>query len=244
MKTAVMISGFPRFTKEFDHLIESFVNYDQLEWFFLFWNSTNNDDRYIPPNWPKNPRDMEKILLSRLPSNSKIAFLKVVDPPKFDLTKQYILTPWSAQKNILTMYYGIFAINQIRKQFGEYDLVVRARGDVGIIEKIDFKMFYEYLKSKPNSVIMPDNHRFGMVGPPVNDIFGIGLPNIMDVYADAFNYIDLYNKEGVPLHGETVLSCHLHRNKISAPVSGFNQIFKTYVDQNGQPDYGQWNSTL
>jgi hypothetical protein len=247
MKVAILISGRPRFTKEFDDLLDSLTSYDQLDWYFLLWNATHEQDVRIPPTWPNNVDDARKRIESKLPERSNIAHLSISEPPAFDNTKQYNLTPWSVAPNIWTMYYGIYAVNQIRKQNGSYDLIIRTRPDIGITEKLDLTARHQQLISSPPSVLMPSNHRHGMWGNAVNDLFGIALPNVMDIYADAFNHIDEYNSRGVPFHGETVLAHHLSVNNIQVPNTDFHSVMRLYTN-NGQPwvddtsiEYGRWN---
>lgn len=247
-----MLSGLPRFTREFDDFLNSLSNYDQLDWYFLFWNATYNDDVRIPPNWPVDPSAAREKVKNFLPDKSNIIHYEVTTPPQFDSSKSYNLTPWSIAKHIWTMYYGIYAVNSVRRAHETtakpYDLVIRTRPDIGITEKLDLAHLHDQLKQSPNTVLMPNNHRHGMTGNPVNDLFGIALPDTMNIYAQTFEYIDAYNQAGLPFHGETVLSHHLKVNNINIPHPGFHSVMRLYTNHGGpyvgdtSVEYGRWNT--
>lgn len=247
MKTAILISGRPRFTREFDDFLNSLTNYDQLDWYFLLWNSTHEQDVRIPPNMPHELEAIREYISSRLPANSNIAYLNSADQPAFVDDGQFKLTPWSIAQNIWTMYYGIKLVNDVREQNGPYDLVIRTRPDIGITEKLDLRAIHAHLSTQPPTVLMPDNHRHSMIGTPVNDLFAIGLPDIMSTYSRAFDSIPSMNQRNLPFHGETVLSYHLRENNIAVPLPNFHSVMRYYT-HNGQPwvddsstDFGRWN---
>lgn len=247
MKTAILISGRPRFTQEFDDFLNSLTNYDQLDWYFLLWNTAHKEDVRVPPNWPTTIEDVRDHIAGKLPANSNIVYLEQPAPPEFDSTQNFNLTPWSIAQNIWTMYYGIHAVNSIREQHGSYDLVIRTRPDIGITESLDLRAIHQQLIEQPNIVLMPENHRHSMIGTPVNDLFAIGLPETMSVYSRAFESIAEINEKHLPFHGETVLSYHLRKNDIQVPSPNFHSVMRYYT-HNGQPwvddtsiSFGRWN---
>ena len=253
MKTAILVTGRPRFSREFDDLLINLKNYDQLDWFFLLWNSDHAEDIRIPPSWPYGDIDtIRGRILHNLPERSNIAHLSIVDPPAFDATKSYNITPWSVAPNIWTMYFGIQAVNDIREQYelkhGPYDLAIRARPDIGVDTPLDLRSLQEQLSNMPPTVVVSSNERHGMSGTPLNDMFGIMLPSTMSTYSRAFENIDKYNAQGLPFHGETVLAHHLHVNNIAVPPTNFRCVGRQY-GRNGEPrlgddsnsDFGRWN---
>ena len=231
MKVAILISGFPRFTKEFDHLLESLQNYDQVDWFFLFWKATHQDDVRIPPSWPTDIESVRNSIQQRLPERNHVVHLSIQEAPEYTPTIKYNTTPWSVDKNIWTMYYGIFAVNNIREQYEldqvPYDLVIRARGDVGIFESLDLRVIHQTLLQNPNVILTPANHRHGL-GFSINDLFAIGLPATMSIYAQAYLHLDEYTQKGMLFHGETVLGYHLQQNRIQAPMTNFTCAMRYY----------------
>ena len=247
MKTAILISGRQRFTREFDDFLNSLSNYDQLDWYFLFWNATHEQDVRVPPTWPTNVDAVRERIQSRLPAKSTIVHLSIEEPPVFDETQSYNLTPWSIGSHIWTMYYGIHRVNQIREQHGPYDLVIRTRPDIGITEPLDLGAIHQQLLANPRTVLTPENHRHSMHGAPINDLFGIALPEVMSIYSDAFNHIGEQQARGVPFHGETVLACHLTEQGIQYPLTDFHSVMRLYTNHGGpyvgdtSVEYGQWN---
>lgn len=247
MKVAIMISGRPRFTREFDDFLNSLSNYDQLDWYFMLWNTTHEEDVRVPPTWPTDYDAVKERIQSKLPRNSNIVHLSIEEPPAYDDTQEFRLTPWSIAPHIWTMYYGIYMVNQIREQYGPYDLVIRTRPDIGIAEKLNLPAIYQSLIANVNTVLMPSNHRHSMAGPPVNDLFGIALPDTMTLYSQAFTRLEEFKNKQLPFHGETVLSWHLATSNIHVPDTNFHSVMRLYTNHGGphdgdsSVDYGRWN---
>lgn len=248
-----MLSGQPRFTREFDDFLNSVKDYDQLNWFCLFWDSNHQEDPRIPPNWPRDPRAAQQRLKNYLPENSYIQHYEVRPTPYFDTAKKYNTTPWSVDRGIYLMYLGLEAIGQIRQQWEQqnytHDLVIRTRPDVGIQTPLHLTRIHQLLKQHPRTVIMADQPRHGLTGHPVNDWFGIALAPVMNIYTDAFTYIDQYNSQGLPFHGETILAHHLAQNQIAIPLAGVQAVFRHYCRHGGSKyiidsscDPGRWDS--
>jgi hypothetical protein len=52
MKTALIISGLARFCEALDVQLNSFKNYDNIDWFVTLWNKTVSPESYdIAPIW-------------------------------------------------------------------------------------------------------------------------------------------------------------------------------------------------
>lgn len=244
MKIAILISGQPRFNREFNDLLDNLNSTDQLDFFFYLWNSDPSDIHWIPPTWPKDYNSIRAKIESNLPANSNIADLRVLPQIDYKVTKTYNLTPWSNPVNIWYTYYGIKQVNLMREEyeqtFGKYDLVIKARPDTGIDSAIDFNFIKQYLDENPNTVIMPNDRRYGMAGSAVNDLLGIGLPETMSTYCRAVDSFDQYNDQGCPYHGETLLAWHLKASGIEAPETNFNCTFREHWYAHNEPDYGPW----
>lgn len=244
MKIAILISGQPRFNREFNDLLDNLTGYNQLDFFFHLWNSDPGEIHWIPPTWPKDHDEIRSRIEKNLPDNSHIANLVILPQIDYKVTRKYNLTPWSNPVNIWYTYYGIREVNTLREQYesthGEYDLVIKARPDTGLASKLDCRSIRDYLKDHPNHVVMPNDRRFGMAGVAVNDLIGIGLGFTMSTYCRAVDYFDHYNDQGCPYHGETLLAWHLTRNGIVAPPTDFNCTFREHWYAHNRPDYGLW----
>lgn len=244
MKIAIMLSGQPRFNREFSDLLENLRNCDQIDLFLYLWSSDPTESVFIPPTWPKDIDGIRSRIQANIPEHVRIADLQVLPQIQHSATGQYNLTPWSNPANIWYTYHGIKQVNLMRESYerihGQYDFVIKARPDAGLRDPIDCCRIKEYLDSNPSSVIMPDDRRFGMQGNPVNDLIGIGLGSTMSTYCSAIDYFDQYNEQGTLYHGETLLSRHLTTNNIQFPSLGVICTFREHWYEYNRPDYGVW----
>jgi len=244
MKAAILISGQPRFTREFDEFLFKLTGYDHLDFFFYLWDSKASDSEFIPTTWPDTLEGIKSKILSNLPPNSNIARLEIVAQPEYSPTKEYNLTPWTNASNMWRMFYGIKQVNQLRedweKAHGEYDLVIRARPDVGLGNMLDLKESKEYLNLNPDAILVPNNHRHG-INISINDMIGIGSSSTMSIYARVFDHLDQYHDDRVSYHNETLLGHHLNVNNIKYPANNINVVFREYHHpHHGKYDYGRW----
>jgi hypothetical protein len=244
MKIAIMLSGQPRFNREFSDLLVNLRNYDQIDIFLYLWNSDPAESVFIPPTWPIDPDSIRSRIQANIPTNAQIASLQILSQPTYNVTKSYNLTPWSNPTNIWYTFYGIKQVNTLKEEYekihGAYDFAIRARPDAGLRDPVDCYRIKEYLDSNPSVVIMPDNRRFGLQGNPVNDLIGIGTGNAMSTYCSAIDYFDQYNDQGTLYHPETLLSRHLTTNNIQFPSLGVICTFREHWHEHNRPDYGVW----
>lgn len=261
-RVAVQVSGQPRFIREFKTLIEGLQEYDHIDWFFYLWTSTHATDNRIPPNWRSDDLDWvtNKISKQLLP-NQSIAGIKLVAPIEYVPTREYNITPWTSVKDWIPMWTGIKEVNRMRQEYeklhGPYDLVVRARADVGISHIINCRDTQSYIDQNPTNIIMPYNHRYGLRGSATNDLFAIGNRETMTVYSQVLDYLGEYTDQGIPFTNETMLAHHLNVNGINYPATnlyhlgrGFGNIGKmpedsprwTFWGERGfDPDWACWN---
>jgi len=243
MKIAVMISGQPRFTREFDLFLSNLNNQGQTDFFFLLWNTPPTDSNIIPPTWPNSIDAVREKIRNNLPPNGNIARLEIVTPPPFAPVKEYRLTPWTNHRNMWYMFYGIKQVNAMREeheqQNGKYDLVIRARPDAGFVDELKLENILEHVTAHPKSIVVPDNHRHG-IGISINDLIGMGTGETMSTYASVFDYLDQYHDSDVPYHNETLLGHHLNVNSIDYSPSGVNVYFRDFHRPPEKIDHGRW----
>jgi hypothetical protein len=244
MKIAIMLSGQPRFNREFSDLLENLQNCDQIDLFFYLSDTDHTEVHWIPPTWPKDYNSIREKIQSNIPANAQIADLQILPQPAYNVTKSYNLTPWSIAENIWHTYNGIKQVNLLREEYekinGSYDLIIKTRPDVGVSTPLNCIDIKNYLNLYPNTIIMPNDHRFGMHGNPVNDLIGIGTGSTMSIYCSAIDYFDQYHDQGTVYHGETLLSRHLSTNNIQTPQTNFNCNFREYWQKHKCCDYGVW----
>ena len=243
MKVAIMVSGLPRFTENFDILLENLQHYNQIDWFFYLWKSNHQYDPRISPNWCNNRSDLYRRLVSYMPSNNFVASVQLADMPVFDESKKYNTMEVANPLRVWTMYCGIKSVNRIREQHeishGKYDLVIRTRVDGMIDRPIYLDRAKEWLMRQPfETLIIPANGRLGFVPfgqtlNPVNDNFAIGESCTMSTYSRVLDYIDQYTEEGIPMTAESMLGYHLLKNNIQTPESSFEYHI-------GIGNFGRW----
>ena len=243
MKIAVLISGQPRFTREFDDFLLNLRNYSQIDFFFLLWKSTPQDSPFIPHNWPSDTDAVRSLIERNLPENSRIAELSIVDPEPFNPSRKYNLSPWTNHRNMWYMFYGIYKVNQHREnwetQHGPYNMVIRARPDAGVKNKLNLQQVQDYINQYPQTVMVPGNRRYG-IGISINDMLAFGSGKNMSIYSRVFENMDQYHDQGVPFHNETLLGHHLNQHSIIYPVNNIEIVFRDYHCPPGKIDYGRW----
>lgn len=251
MRTAILISGQPRFTKEFDTFLENIKNYGTLDFFFYLWDATHKDSPQIPATWQTDLDYVKHKIESNLPPNSRIARLSINTPPEYIVPDYIQPNPWSKPKNVWYMYHAIKQVNSMREDFekenGGYDLVIRTRPDIGFLKPVDATLIYNYLLSNSDSIIVPNNHRNGIGIPSINDMMAFGLRENMSTYARAFDYLDHYHVErNVSYHPETLLAYHLMCHDIKYPPNSLDIIIREYQTPWGSSeptvvaDHGRW----
>lgn len=233
MRVAALISGLPRFTKDFNHTLNYLKDYSQIDWYFYLWNKDHSYDPKIPVTWPLNsPAEVYNKIKENLPENNKIGNLSIEEMPEFNPPSHYNFIKTSSPAGVVTMHYGIKQVNLLREQSGiDYDLVIRTRPDVSIDCEIYLDRVKLFLETSYPAIIMPNNARYGDEKRHANDQFAIALPEHMSIYARAINYLEKYNNEGVYLSGELLLAEHLYRSRIDVPETPFNCQIRRYASE-------------
>ena len=227
MKVAILISGHPIFNSTFSRIYNVLKNYDQIDWFFLLWNTTSADDRRIPADWPTDTDQLRTRLLSMLPDNSNIAGLSVVAPPTdFNSTINYKLTMSPPPKELWTMFTGMKQINTIRQQYevanGSYDLVAYAKGNISLKGEVDFTAIHQQLG---NNVFAPMTYKHNPMpgGTEINTGFVIGSATVMDTYFNLIDSWDSYNQTSLLCQEHALVGHHLDLNNITAADTSFDE---------------------
>jgi hypothetical protein len=246
MKTAILINGQSRFTREFDDFLDNLKNYDELDFFFYIWTAKHDESMLIPRSWPLDKESVRNKIINTLPENCNLIALEVTDPPEYTILKNIQTNPWTNMVHVYNNYYSLKQVNMLREQHDmNYDLVIRARGDVGITTPIDLRAVHTYLMSNPKMILSPDNLRNGL-GCSLNDCMAIGTSDTMSIYCNGIDKFETYHAQGVPYHAETLLAHHLNVNRISYPLTGIHQIKNEYqtprsLSHPDSVDYGRWS---
>jgi hypothetical protein len=239
MRIAIIIHGEPRFCEEFDKLINSVKDVEQVDWFFYLWSETDypTDEQIIherehnpyahtygfnvvAPNWRSVNRDwaMQK-LRDNLPAHHNIVRAEFVDHQGMEFPpiegRQAVEI---SIKNICKNWYSLMQVDLYRQEYEKqnnftYNLVIRSRPDIAVISELDFESLLGGVTGDPQVVFIPSNHQCGYDGIHFCDLYAIASSRNMSIYSDVFNQAWKHNLENnVIFHGETMLARHLQLN--------------------------------
>jgi len=224
MKTALLLTGNPRFSIDFDSQLYNLQNSD-IKVFIFFWSRPEGLDPKISSNWCnlKNGKDVYERLLPHLPSNYKIEKCEVLNdtdispmPNKYEPHNSTPINVWQQYKLLQYAYQSI-------RQLGYFDLIIRSRTDFGLSEPIDLPLAYDCLLKSPSCIYTPKNQRYGY-NPNFNDQFAIGLTHTMDIYCNSIDKFDELYKQGVKYNPEYLLQTNLTNHGITWPVTSWEIV--------------------
>ena len=252
MKVAILISGSPRFCAEFDTFINGITGFETADWFVDLWSDNPPPDKLgydnhvlVASSWRQIHREwaVNKIK-SNLPNNHRLAALSLYDS---GLIEYPVITgPQVHHTNfpsIWKMHIGWKHADSYRQASGmQYDLVIRARPDIGLVGMLDLTAIKNLLDQAPNSVLIAKNGQHGY-HYQTNDVIGISTPNNMAIYTDLINHSLKYNAAGIMFHPETLLAYHMHVNGlVSTPALdvALRSDTITLPDGTVTVDFGRW----
>lgn len=255
MKTALMFSGLPRFHAELDDQLAN-LHGSEIDWIVVFWNNTPDNLDFkeaLNPTWlesVKSESDARDWILQRLPKNHKLAHFSFHDWNDFPDT--YVISDYPNQvtvepPNTFRQYYMVKQVNLARQTAGNYDLVIRSRTDIGLHTPVYLNRVYQRLINEPMRIIVPSNNR----QEDFNDLFAIGRPEAMDIYATAVDYFnESYFERNVTFHTENLVNHVLRRHGLYWGDDGYHAFVRTkgkYLTKNWTrgvpyyaPDFGRW----
>ena len=257
MKAAILLQGDPRFCAEFDLFLKNLKGFDQVDYFMYMWEDNpstvdllgNSGHQVVAPTWQHIDKNwaLEKFK-NLLPEHHKIVSLELADQNSvetFPITENFAQE--TRQQNVWKMWYSLYMANQARlqheKEHGvEYDMVIRTRPDVALMNTIEAKVLKEHLNSDPRLVIIPRNKRCGYNGVFICDLFGIATPETMTAYCDLYNQALSHHKAGVKFHPETMLGMHLRYNNYKFEPAEFNIEFRYLGKWRDLSSNEEWDS--
>lgn len=240
MRVAVLISGEPRFSQEFDLFLENLQGYDEIDWYFYLWHNATyaHEKNLMPPSWFNIDRDTAyNKLKSNLPANHNIAYLELADQNQQQFPEVTSRLGWGVrQDNVWRMWYSWLQVDS--KCSDNYDVVIKARPDIALMQPVNLKE----LNLQPNELILPNN--FGGVynNKHICDLMAISSRQNIKIYNNIINHVAEYYNEGYNFHPETMLSRHLDVHNIVYPKGKFDVQYR-YFGKNGDDyniQYGRW----
>jgi hypothetical protein len=231
MKIAFLICGQPRFTNDFNNLLANLKGYDTADWFCYFTGDNQNipSDKLPSKFWSKIT-DTNQALThyqSSLPSNNFVRSFELSDSDYIELPQVPAGIPTPGYK----LWYNLFKVNQLRKNYAtqnniNYDLVIRVRPDIGLVNEINLKdINIQYLE---NSILAPKNKIAGhwyysASAPRMCDMFAISIPKVMDIYCDMFLTAanNFFTQTLATWNTESAHALHLRNNNIFVTPGNF-----------------------
>ena len=199
MKVALCISGHFRSDRTFLGIRDYILSNPNIEC-DIFIHTWNIKDRHGAP------LQESKIVAEYQPKRY------VIESPK-----QFNITPLMEQQNfnkrdingLLSMFYKIEQCNELKKQYEKehnftYDCVIRFRGDIELLDPIDFQNL------DMNKLYVPLHGDYG----GINDQFAFSNSKNMDVYTSTFSNIETYLKSNMLLNPEFFTKETISRNNL------------------------------
>lgn len=204
MKTALLLSGEPRFCADFDVQLKNLAN-SEIHWYVALWKKDYTDapgdythptnlqsnyvDRFISPLW-RNAHSLEEtanIIRNRLPQGHFLSAVTLIDPDDFnkEVPQSELLGADSYPSRTLRQWYMVKkSWELLAENGGEYDLVLKSRPDLGLSPTVDLKSIYDSLIVKQNTLI---GEWYKPRNP--NDMWAIGLQKDMQTYCNVLDHL-------------------------------------------------------
>lgn len=220
MKTAVCISGQPRFGSfAFQGLVKNVLQSLDCEAFVFLWRLKGQSE--------DEARVLAESHIGRHIPVRGWSIQEQIDFPDKDYTTN--MHPGSKPFNIQSMYYSLKMANQLKVDYERahsmrYDCVVRARVDAASLTPLDLTKYQPLLR---DYMFVPDIPYYG---GGLNDIFAFSSSENMDVMAGLYDRLDEYfRRDKVMFNPHVMLLHHLRMAQIpvaylSAPVEIVNEV--------------------
>jgi hypothetical protein len=235
MRVAVILQGEPRFCREFDLFVQNLQGADRVDYFAYLWQQSPNTSHLVgghghivtAPNWQNVDLHWAvKKFQDNLPVGHQLAKITLANQDGLNFyqpTENYAVE--TIIPNAWKMWYSQYHSNQLRLQYQQefnvqYDLVIRTRPDVALMQPLDLRAIKTAIDQQPNLVVQPANKCCGY-GVHISDLFGISSSDNMNIYFDIFNQVINHHKRGVKFHPETMLAHHLTFNGLTYQSYGF-----------------------
>lgn len=231
MKTALLLSGNPRFSADFDSQLENLQG-SNIDVFIVFWSRPYGVDPKLSANWCNLVDGTEIIekLSKHLPDRYVIRHAEVVTETKFNPLPFNYESYYSTPVNVWQQYNILKYCDSLRASADQYDLVIRSRTDLGLNEVINLPLALATLQKYPNCIFIPNNQRYGYeidfqyYKTGFNDQFAIGLPDTMSLYTNAVDYFDRLYHSGIKYNPEFLVQTYLYQNGVSWPPTSWEIV--------------------
>ena len=220
MKTAVCISGQPRFGSfAFQGLVKNMLQSLDCDAFVFLWRLKGQSE--------DEARALAESHIGRHIPVRGWSILEQIDFPEKDYAKR--MHAGSNIFNIQSMYYSMKMANQLKIDYEKthgmrYDCAIRARVDASCLTPMDLTKYQPLLN---DYMFVPDVPYFS---GGLNDIFAFSSSENMDVMAGLYDRMDDYfYNDKVLFNPHVMLLHHLRKSQIpvaylSAPVEIITEV--------------------
>jgi hypothetical protein len=241
MRTALLISGNPRFSLNFDSQLFNLRD-SNIDWYISFWKRNSGDDIKISPNWYEidTTEKVKKVLEPLLPKGHRLIDVDFLDPLDYPMPFEfnYFQQP---PIQVWQQYSILKHCDQKRQSSGiSYDLVIRSRSDIGLETPLYLSECLSYLKYYTRNILTPINFRYGCCPavPDLCDQFAVGLADSMSAYTRSIDLFEQLYLSGVPFQPETLL---LHSMKQQGLINVPSLFISLITTRYGHPlEHGHW----
>lgn len=257
MRAAVLLTGEPRFCREFDILLDQLRGADSVDWFIVTWKSNQPTSSYrgtfrselIPPPWITPCIDQVRAQFSRyLPPGHRLRHLELVDQDSLTFPPVQAANSRVNTRNVWLQYWAIRQADLVRQAAEcedqcNYHVIMRTRADLLSYGPIDLGQCWNTLAQSEHSVIMPDNYR-SAYGQGVTDLLLIAGPKTMARVSHCYDLIPYMLAQGAEFHPEQLLEYYLTMTNIKILSAGLRidlrLLGQRVTDQHYQSLFGRW----
>jgi hypothetical protein len=235
MRVAVLLQGDPRFCEEFDLFLNNLKGYSQVDWFMYMWENSPAPDTHgydlVPEKWRTVNKEWALTKFQEsLPAGHTVIQLTLADQHSLSFPDVPRKAGETMPHTVWRMWYSLNHADRMRqeheKKIGvKYDLVIRTRPDVALMNEINLQVLHQHIQQNPKLVIQPANKICGY-GPYICDLFAITSSDNMNIYANLYNMAKQYYDSGWMFHPETMLARHLQVQGLQVQSAGFNIEFR------------------
>lgn len=241
MKAAVLLQGEPRFCAEFDLFLQNLTGYDQVDWFMYLWENNNptanlmssHGHRVVAPYWQNISKESALDKFKQfLPAGHNVVSLELADQSLVPIIRvESNKCETVIFENVWKMWYSQYMANKLKvahekENNFKYDLVVKIRPDVALLNQVDLRHMKQYFDKDPNLVLMSHNKRCGY-GVAISDINAITTSDNMNIYMEIYNQALEHHARGCIFHPETMLARHLEHNGLFYASADYGVDFRS-----------------
>lgn len=241
MKAAVLLQGEPRFCAEFDLFLQNLTGYDQVDWFMYLWENNNptanlmssHGHRVVAPYWQTIGKESALDKFKQfLPAGHNVVSLELADQSLVPIIRvESNKCETVIFENVWKMWYSQYMANKLKVAHEQennfkYDLVVKIRPDVALLNQVDLRHMKQYFDKDPNLVLMSHNKRCGY-GVAISDINAITTSDNMNIYMEIYNQALEHHARGCIFHPETMLARHLEHNGLFYASADYGVDFRS-----------------